>query len=178
MPATERPFSDLPPPHLYVDTDIIVNHLVETEPHHQRCQQFLTRLSEIGTTTIYLSSLSWLEFAHVVMRQDFRSRLSEDLRARFQLHRWADASVRKTYLETLIERFEELLGQFDLVEIAVGPEVRKEATRLVGEYNLDSHDAIHLASANRLGVFDLASLDAGFRRVEGLHLCNDLIHSG
>lgn len=48
----------------------------------------------------------------------------------------------------------------------------------MADYNLEGQDAIHLASANYVGVFDMASLDRTFRRVDGLNLWNDQIYAG
>jgi predicted nucleic acid-binding protein len=41
---------------------------------------------------------------------------------------------------------------------------------LMGRYNLQSLDAIHLASAEKLHCRDIVSLDDDFRRVEGIRL--------
>ena len=57
------------------------------------------------------------------------------------------------------------------------PEIRRRAIDYIAQYNLSGQDAIHLASALNAGVTDLASFDGGFRRVEGVHLWNDLIHA-
>jgi predicted nucleic acid-binding protein len=62
MPATERAFNEVPPDTLYVDTDILIAALFSSEPHFVRCRAFLEFVARIGQTTIYLSSLVWLEF--------------------------------------------------------------------------------------------------------------------
>ncbi len=88
MPATEHAFSEPPPPGLCLDTDILISCLIETQPHHARCRDFLDRLAREGATTIYTSSLSWLEVAHVVCRQRFRDQLPDVILQEYQLHRW------------------------------------------------------------------------------------------
>ena len=85
--------------------------------------------------------------------------------------------VRRTYLQTLLTAFEDLLAPFDWEEVHLTPEVRIMAMQYVSQYNVGSQDAIHLASANWAGVTDFASLDQRLRRVDGLHLWNDLIHA-
>ena len=82
MPATERAFSEIPPAHLYLDTDIILDYLVSTRPFHSRSVRLLERIVEHGLTTIYLSSQSWMEFAHVIRHTSFRENLPDELLAR------------------------------------------------------------------------------------------------
>ncbi len=76
MPASERSFTrfDLLPSHLYLDTDFLIACLIESQPHHERCTAFMVRLLQHDLTTLYLSSLSWMELSHFIMREDFRSR--------------------------------------------------------------------------------------------------------
>ena len=67
-------------------------------------------------------------------------------------------------------------SEFALVEIPLTSEIRQSALALMSRYNLDSYDAVHVASAESEGVVDFASFDEAFRRADGLHLWNDLIH--
>ena len=168
MPAIERSFSESLPAHLYLDTDILIAYLVGTQPHHHRCRTFLERLVQHGLTRIYVSSLSWMEFTHALMRERFRRNLPDHQRRRLQLDRWHEPLVRRTYLQAFLIAFEDLLAQFAWEEISLTPEVRMTAIDYIGQYNLGPQDAVHLASATLAGIFDLASLDQGFRRVDGL----------
>lgn len=176
MPALEHAFTDLGPDHLYLDTDILINVLVSTQPHHSRCIDFLRRLQVGARTTLYLSSLTWLELTHVVTRPSFRDVLAVDIQHLFQFSRWDRPSVRRAYIDALLGDVETVLEQFTWIELPVTPAIRRRATRFMAEYRLGSHDAAHLASAAQAGVADVASLDAAFRRVDDLDLWNDLIH--
>ena len=180
MPATERAFfsSDLPPTHLYLDTDFLIAAVVPYEPHHERSVRFFERLLEHGWTGIYLSVLSWMEFAHVITREDFRNRWPPGDYARFDLGRWGDAQIRERYIQTLYQTLEDLLAPFEWNEISVTPDVRVTAGRFMAQYALKSLDALHLACMAHLGIRDLASFDDGFRNVDWLYLWNDLIHRG
>ena len=84
--------------------------------------------------------------------------------------------MRTSYLQWFLTAFEQLFGQFEWSEAVLTSGVRAQALQYVADYNLETHDAVHLASAFRHGVIDLASLDEAFRRVDGLNLWNDLIH--
>ncbi|MBI4494716.1 MAG: type II toxin-antitoxin system VapC family toxin [Chloroflexi bacterium] len=177
MPATELAFSNPPPRALYLDTDVLINYLVSSEPHHQRSRTFLERLLA-QDTTLYVSSLTWIEYAHVITRDDFRRRLSQEIRQRLRLDRWGDRAVRQRYLQEYVQALDELLAQFEWAEVFPLVDVRQAALGFMDQYNLDGQDAIHLASAFSHGVVDFASFDRVYRRVDGLHLWNDLIYAG
>lgn len=177
MPATEFAFTDPLPPALYLDNDVLVSYLVASEPHHARCLALLQRIAAERQTRVYVSSLSWLGFGHTVMRQNFQARLPAATQQQYALHQWQNRAVREQYLQAMLGLLDRLLAQFAWTEVSLTPSVSREALRLLTNYRLDSHDAAHLASAGAAGVGDLASLDAGYRRVDGLNLWNDLIYA-
>jgi predicted nucleic acid-binding protein len=176
MPALEHAFDEPPPELLYVGTDIFVNYLISTQPHHARCRAFLERLHQGARTTLYVSSLTWLELAHVFTRPSFRDDLAEDLQRRYRVGRWERPEVRRVYLDGLIGEFELLLAQFPWVEVPVAPMVRRVAVTFMAQYGLGSQDATHLASAAMENAADFASFDSIYRRVDDLDLWNDLIY--
>jgi len=175
MPALERSFSEPLPARLYIDTDILLSATVRSEPHHARCADLL-RLARQGGTVLYISTLSWLEYAHTVSRERFRQNLPEPIRRRFRLGRWQEAPVRATYLAALIGEFERLLGYYEYEVMPISAQVRDLALTHMARHALGSQDAVHLASAALAGVPDFASLDDAFRRVDGLLLWNDRVH--
>lgn len=177
MPATEFAFTDPLPSALYLDNDVLIAYLVAPEPHHARCQVFLQRIAAERQTRVYISSLSWLEFGHTVMRQNFRDRLPAATQRQYTLDQWQRQAVREKYLQAMLGLLDGLLAQFAWTEVSLTPAVRQDVLRLLASYRLDSHDAVHLASASAAGVSDLASLDAGYQRVDGLKLWNDLVHA-
>ncbi|MGH2586380.1 MAG: PIN domain-containing protein, partial [Dehalococcoidia bacterium] len=73
--------------------------------------------------------------------------------------------------------FQRLIDHFDWAEVPVTSTVRARSVNLIKQFNLGTQDAIHVASAFESGVFDFASFDEGYRRVDGLVLWNDLIHT-
>lgn len=176
MPATERLFTETPSSRLYLDNDFIINGLIAGQPHHDRTTRFVVRLAEVGMTTLYVSSLVWLEFIHVVCRNDFRAALPPDEAERFSLANWNNAQVRKNYHAHMLGLLDQFLSQFEVIEVPLGPEIRETACDYVSRFNLGANDAAHLASAISAGVLDLASYDAKFRRVDDLFLWNDRIY--
>lgn len=177
MPANEHRFAEPPPTRLYLDTDIAVAYVIQNHPHHERVLGFLDRLARHGNTSLSISSLLWMEFVNVVTRETFRRELPVELHRRFRLARWHEAGVRQTYLRFMERSLTVLLDQFAWDEVSVTPAVRALALRAVTHYNLRPYDAVHLACATISGVTDIASFDKAFRRVDGLNLWNDLIHS-
>ncbi len=178
MPATEHLFSEPAPPRLYIDTDIAIAYLNANEPLHARSILLFESLALNRGTELYASSLLWLEFAHVVTREAFRSRLPASVRRRFRLDRWHDAQIRSAYLEAHLHDLNELLSQFVLHEVALTPAVRTLAIELMARFALGSQDATHLASASLGNVDGIASFDEAFRRVDGLQLWNDRMYPG
>jgi predicted nucleic acid-binding protein len=176
VPATEHAFVEPLPARLYVDTNLIIDYFVNTNPHHGRVVAFVDRLARNGLTALYISPLTWFEFAHTIRRQDFRDKLPPGWWQQYRLHRWEDPRIRQQYLEDWYGLFEGLLAQFGWSEVVITPAVRVRALGYVSTYNLKPQDAAHLACAFEEGVADLASFDEGFRRVDSLHLWNDKIH--
>jgi predicted nucleic acid-binding protein len=149
--------------------------VIETEPHHQRARTLLDRAGE-ARTVLLLSSLSWIEFVNVVIKERFRLQLPVDQQRRLRLHRWQDARVRRAYVELMVSSFDAALAQFVSDEVALTPDVKRQAISYIADYSPGPNDAVHLASAWKARCFDMASFDAGFRRVDNLTLWNDLIH--
>src|SRR5215216_6577546 len=97
MPAIEHSFTEPPPEDLYLDTDFIIACLERADPHHVRCAGFMRRIVALGRTRLYVSSLSWLEFIHVITRQRFRDLADDETRRRFRLDRWQETTIRQEY---------------------------------------------------------------------------------
>ena len=55
----------------------------------------------------------------------------------------------------------------------MGPRLLDRAVKLMGRYNLGSHDACLAAIAFHTDVLDIVSLDKDFQRVDGIHLWNN-----
>lgn len=81
------------------------------------------------------------------------------------------------YFLGLLDRLLTPFSPFEWEEVPLTPGVRARAMQYIPAYSLGAHDAVLVASAMEAGVLDLASLDEGFRRVDGLYLWNDMIHS-
>lgn len=161
---------------MYLDMDVLIGYLVSGDPHHERATDLLTHLSEHGLTTIYLSSVAWAEYHHHVCKATFRAALPEEEQRRLRLDHWDEPLIRSAYLQGMLAKLDSLLAQFEWIEIPFGPAIRLKAADYMAQYNLGAHDAVHLASALSEEVFDFASFDRGYRRVDGLYLWNDCMY--
>jgi predicted nucleic acid-binding protein len=170
MTATRRAFTDFPPRRLYLDTSFVLNSLVSTYPYHVQASSFLVNLATSSVTTLYVSALFWIEFAHVVCTQPFREGLPTDLQQHFELHDWERPAVRDAYLNYWLGEVQGQLSAFDWYEIGVTDGVRVHALQLLVSFRLKGLDATHVACAQAAGLVDIASFDHDFRRVDGLYL--------
>jgi predicted nucleic acid-binding protein len=176
MPATDHAFTEPLPAWLYVDTDVLIAALVDTEPHHMRSRMLFERIGQAGNTSLLLSSLTWLEYVNAIMRERFRMSLPNDMQRRLRLGRWQESRIRQGYLAFLLERLSLFLSMFAWSEVPLTPIVRVSAVDYVSKFNLRPSDAAHVAAAGVANVFDFVSFDEAFRRVDGLRLWNDRIH--
>ena len=111
--------------------NIFLAHLVRTHPHHQAAADFPVHLATCGVTTLFLSSLSWIEFVHVVTSQRWRDWLPTGLQQQYRLHRWHQAPVRQAYLQGMLSQFQRLLAPFAWNEIALTADIRMNALQVV-----------------------------------------------
>jgi predicted nucleic acid-binding protein len=178
MPAIEHAFVEPPPVQLYLDTNVCIAYLIAGHPHHTQARALVQSLAASTATTLYLSSLSWLEFAHVVTRQDFRDALPASWQRRHHLARWeGPPAVRRAYVEAIRDELRALLDGFAWVELPLTTAVRTLAIEYFHRFGINVQDAAHLASAALAGVTQVASFDVQFRRDDGLHLWNDAVRT-
>ncbi len=153
----------MPPQRLYLDTNVCLDYLINARPRYALAARLFQHLAAYQLTTLYVSPLSWTEFAHVIRTQSFRDGLSPQWQQHYGLAQWTqDPAVRQTYLTALLGQFETLLDQFGWAEVVITSDVRRRALQYIAQYNLHSQDAMHLACATEAGVMDLASFDQGF----------------
>jgi predicted nucleic acid-binding protein len=93
--------------------------------------------------------------------------LSQRERRRRRLHRWGDLrEVRSDWYRYCFDGYEELLDQFSAVEeLAINRSIIESARDLMSDYQVNSYDAIHAATALAIGASMLATMDAGFLKL-------------
>jgi predicted nucleic acid-binding protein len=93
--------------------------------------------------------------------------LSQRERRRRRLHRWGDLrEVRSDWYQYCFEGYDELLDLFSAVEeLAINRGLIESALDLMSDYQINSYDAIHAATALAIGASMLATMDAGFLKL-------------
>lgn len=156
-----------PPDEVALDTSFVVEALLSNQPRHVECRSFLLRLVEHGTTVFFnrLLELELLETSYRLAlierygKGEWRSRRA-DGRARRRAARLTDE---------ILDAWQSVLAatNYGLVELN---EVVADVPRFMSSYGLSSYDSVHAATAARVAVDTLITLDAGFGAVPASHL--------
>lgn len=170
MPANRHLFTDNPlPTEIVVDSSFVFHALIEDgkSGYHVPARDFAERLRAANAILIY-SSLIFLEAPQCWKRL-------YNTGALVPFRRGADLASDKasafTEANTALQTF---LSAFNRKEVRVTKNLIKSATDHVVEFNLSSHDAIAIA-ISRTGVPDVAALDRGFKKVDGIELWDGLL---
>jgi predicted nucleic acid-binding protein len=151
------------PAEVVLDSSFVVESLVGTQPRHAVCREFLQRLLDNGTT-LYFNRLLEVELAETAFRLALEERFP-NRRIRDQMRRDGRARRRAGRLmEQARSAWDDVLAAFAYVCIELH-EVARSAPGLMQVYGLTSYDAVHVATALRVGVRDLVTLDVGFANV-------------
>ena len=199
MSATVLDFRDLTiplPAFLIVDTSIWLQALradvADQSPHHQDASDFVARLEmeAIADRTIVLVTGPVLEECiFKILQFNF---VTEAKKKGLKPREWRD--VYRNNPGLIGSQFYSEVGQFlallsgipvwfvepeDICKVCIQRPLElalKETMCLyVEKFNLLSQDALNLAIANRLGVRDIAAIDADFHRADGFTIYTCLI---
>lgn len=74
--------------------------------------------------------------------------------------------MRSDWYRYCFDGYDELLDQFSAVEeLAINRSIIESARDLMSDYQINSYDAIHAATALTIGASILATMDAGFLKL-------------
>lgn len=164
---------------VYLDSSVLIGAVVEGANHaaasHDFCHQVVN-----DRTTVAISALSRYEVAHVASllgNPAGRRTLPDSVVQEYELMNWsADESVRDRWMSTIGMSLESLLGNFnEFAEIPILPHLWHTAIQVMIEHDLQSYDALHVATARSVDVTDFATTDRQYARIDGLavHLTRD-----
>ncbi len=155
------------PHEVVLDTSFVVESLLTNQPRHDECSGFLSRLVEQGIVVFFnrLLQLELLETTYKLVlierfgKTDWRSRRF-DGRARRRASRLA---------QEMLDAWSSALSalNYGIVEL---DEVVDEIPGLMARFGLSSYDAAHAATAGRLRVRSLVTLDSGFAAIPSSEL--------
>lgn len=155
------------PREVVLDTSFVVETLLPNQPRHDECGGFLSRLVDEGVVVFFnrLLELELLETTYRLVlierygRGDWRRRRF-DGRARRRASRLA---------QEMLDAWNAALSALNhgIVEL---DQVVTAVPGVMARYGLSSYDAVHAATAGRLRVRSLVTLDSGFAAVPASEL--------
>lgn len=160
------------PEHVYLDTSIVLACILAGDPQSHLATAFCSDIAQHGAH-VYFSHILWLEVANVFKKcATVPGKLAPDLHRSYGLDRWEhDFMVRQRWMAFCEQQLAAFVRQFDTaVELPFRRRTWERSVGIMAYYRLDSHDAIHVATAQEYGLVDFAALDGHFRRVEELEL--------
>lgn len=155
---------------VYLDTSVIVNAIIGGMHHSESCLQFCYQLAQ-AESHVYFSRIVRLEFSQALRNLASRAQLPEDLRSTYGLDDWYNYMVRERWLQFGVSQFADFLRHFsDVTELPFSRAIWEHSVKVMAFTNLQSHDAIHIATARRYRISHFAACDSDFQRVDGLKI--------
>lgn len=161
------------PSHLYVDSSVLVGAVVAGLPDSAACLKYCGEIAAAGTR-VYFSELLYLEFANALAmlarRPHLLATLEQSLRDRYRLEQWTnDAGIRRAWLNFGERELDRLLEEFDeYVVVPIDGQLIENAVSIMADCNLQSNDALHVATARMQQVPALATTDGAFENAREL----------
>lgn len=148
-----------PPASLVLDTSVVAEAVLESEPEHRACDELFQRLAARHTMIVF-NRLLEMELWEVVFNHALHAHVPRKDRRHA---RFADPG--RTTAAAALDRarllWEQLLDglAWQCVEL---DEVADAVPDLMRSYGLQSYDAVHAATLLASGVTDIVTRDAGF----------------
>ena len=156
------------PVDVYLDTDVVVNCLIEDLRHSQACLQAMEHLGYSGST-VWISQLLRVEYLQAVRSIATQGRAPSQLSKTFDLDNWVDSRVREAWLRHCWELLDEYIGILpSVVELPITRNEIDRAPYLMARFALRSQDALHLATALHYDIPVFWTCDDHFQRVDDL----------
>ena len=148
----------VPPAALLLDTTIVVEALLPSQPHHAACVALFERAGASGSTLIF-NRLLETELCEVL----FNIALREQHGKRWKTARYDGRARRRAgrLLVAGLAAWEEMLDTVASSRLELS-EVAAEVPGLMRAHGLRSYDAVHAASLVLAEIGDIATLDHGF----------------
>lgn len=156
----------------YLDTSFVIAATISGTHHASAAREFQMHLANWNTRN-YFSGILRIEVSQALLRIGSNpARLASAVRSRFILGRWdQDILTRHRWMAHGVNEFESmLLRLYQVYELPISLDIWQRSVSIMAHYRLHSIDAIHVATAQTIGVRNFVTCDADFRRVDGLNV--------
>lgn len=156
---------------LYVDSSLLTAATLAGTHHSQAAAVFFDQLLQ-PPVRLYFSHLVRYEFLRALERlATSRTLLAPEVRAVHALDEWDSAHVRQRWFEFGMQQLDEFVSSIgEVFELPIDQTLYRSALEIMSTYRLNSYDALHVATALRVGLVDFASCDRDFERVEAMRV--------
>jgi predicted nucleic acid-binding protein len=150
----------------FFDTSLVADAVAQSG-RYATVRSYLDSLLHDGAR-VFVSDLVRIELAQAIKAiANDPGMLPGRERRRWRLHRWGDLQqVREDWYDHCFTNYDQLLVEFiSAEEVALSRSIIESAIDLMVAFQIDSHDAIHIATALAVGASTLATLDVDFMRL-------------
>ena len=173
LPTHLKKFTNIPLPEIiYFDTSFVIKVLIDGQSHFIQCREFIELLKKKQPIVVF-SNLLRMELWHTRLIIVFQN-LEKEKHINFAncLKKYPNAP-RRFYSEIsgVNKLFNELLQNFkNWAEIPVEDKIINLALELIHKYNLDSYDAVHIATMLNWGIKDIVVFDQHIEDITDLNI--------
>ena len=173
LPTHLKKFTNIPLPEIiYFDTSFVIKVLIDEQRHFIQCREFIELLKKKQPIIVF-SNLLRMELWHTRLIIVFQN-LEKERHINFAncLKKYPNAP-RRFYSEIsgVNKLFNELLQNFkNWAEIPVEDKIINLALELIHKYNLDSYDAVHIATMLNWGIKDIVVFDQHIEDITDLNI--------
>ena len=173
LPTHLKKFTNIPLPEIiYFDTSFVIKVLIDGQSHFIQCREFIELLKKKQPIVVF-SNLLRMELWHTRLIIVFQN-LEKERHINFAncLKKYPNAP-REFYSEIsgVNKLFNELLQNFkNWAEIPVEDKIINLALELIHKYNLDSYDAVHIATMLNWGIKDIVVFDQHIEDITDLNI--------
>jgi predicted nucleic acid-binding protein len=155
------------PREVVLDTSFVIDALLQGQPRHDECTAFLRRLAE-QEVAVFFNRLLEVELLEATYRLVLKERFG---RAEWRRRR-LDGRARRRASRLTRELLEAWNGALRALNHSVVEldEVVSGIAKVMAQYGLSSYDAVHMATALRMGVRSMVTLDSGFAAIPAAQL--------
>jgi predicted nucleic acid-binding protein len=159
------------PSHVYLDTSVAAAAIIGGSAHSQASQDFFAELAS-ANSRVYFSRLVRIEVAQILKKYATKNLAPPSLQQTFELDRFSqDFMIRQRWLNFGMGQFDTLMHTFSRAyELPIHKQTCQHGEKIMAQYNLDSNDAIHVATALRNDLKHLATIDGDYTRVGELNV--------